>query len=81
MNAYAAVFFGTIEYCYNISFLAFILFKIKNSVRSGYMPKKTFHVVALAAAFGFTIFQGLKGKLGRNDFGTCSLIKNKKPQG
>lgn len=70
-NSIIAVFAGGLEFCYNMSFLVYILFSIKNSVRAGYMPQKSFHVASWTIAAGLLFFK--YDKLGRNAYGTCSL--------
>lgn len=72
IEAYLAVIGGVLETSYNFLFLLYILFQVRNI-----NAKKLSTVYLHVAACGFTIvsvsYQVLKGNLGRNGYGSCSV--------
>ena len=76
-NSVIAVTAATLEITYNLSFLAHVWFSVKNSIRSGYMPKKTYHVVCWSIML-FQFLYSQKKMYQRNPYGTCSIVASNK---
>lgn len=72
-NSVIAVTSATLEITYNLSFLAHVWFSVKNSIRSGYMPKKTYHVVCWSIMVAQFLYSQKK-MYQRNPYGTCSIV-------
>lgn len=70
VNQYIAVIAGTLDTVYNIAFLVYTLFALQNSLKQTKIPKKSIHAVAIA----ITTVVVLRTKLGRNPYGTCSIV-------
>jgi 1-phosphatidylinositol-4-phosphate 5-kinase len=71
-NSVIAVTSATLEITYNLSFVAHVWFSVKNSIRSGYMPKKTYHVVCWSIMLCQFLYSQKK-MYQRNPYGTCSI--------
>lgn len=72
INSVIAVIGASLETTYNISFLLYIAVEI-HDVRKFIKNRFIFHGVPLTVSF-LTLFQSLiKGNMGRNQYGTCSL--------
>lgn len=72
INMYMASISAAMDTCYNVCFLLYVVFAIKNSIKTIFMPKYTFHLFAITVS---TIMVFLKHqKLGRNAYGTCSVV-------
>lgn len=72
LNSVVAVTAATLEITYNLSFIAHILFSIRNSIRRTYMPEKSYHVFCWTVTAGYVLMN--QGKMyKRNPFGTCSV--------
>lgn len=69
-NQYMAVIAATLDTVYNIAFLVYTLFALQNSLKQTKIPKKSIHAVAV----GTTVFLVVTSKLGRNNYGTCSVV-------
>lgn len=70
VNQYIAVIAGTLDTVYNIAFLVYTLFALQNSLNQTKIPKKSIHAVAI----GITAVIVATSKLGRNPYGTCSMV-------
>lgn len=69
VNSFFALLAGTMDTFYNVSFLFYVLFAIRNAVQKGWKPQKTFHVAnAIILVFMFVM-----AHQGRNKYGTCSV--------
>lgn len=67
-NSWIAVVAATMDTFYNIAFFAYIIFALKNSIKQGFMPRKTFHACTIVVVMLILS----KTKRGRNKYGTCS---------
>ncbi len=67
-NSWIAVVAATMDTFYNMAFFAYIIFALKNSIKQGFMPKKSFHFCTIV----IVLIILSKTKRGRNKYGTCS---------
>ncbi len=72
INSGIAVTAATLEITYNLSFIAHILFSIRNSIRRTYMPDKSYHVFCWSVTTLYVLMNQNK-MYKRNPFGTCSV--------
>jgi hypothetical protein len=68
INSWIAVVAATMDTFYNIAFFAYIIFALKNSVKQGFMPRKSFHACTIL----IVLLILANTKRGRNKYGTCS---------
>ena len=67
-NSWIAVIAASMDTFYNLCFFAYIIFALKNSMKTGFMPKLSFHVCTIF----IVMFVLYRAKRGRNNYGTCS---------
>lgn len=68
-NTYLALISGTMDTFYNVSFLFYIIFALRNSIQKNWKPKKLYHV----ANGCLIIIMLIMAHRGRNKYGTCSV--------
>lgn len=68
-NSVLALLAGTMDTFYNVSFLFYVLFAIRNAVQKGWKPYKTFHIANAA----IVVLLFVLAARGRNKYGTCSV--------
>lgn len=68
-NQYLAVIAGTMDTFYNASFLIYVLFALRSSIKKSWKPRRLYHI----ANFFIVGFMLLVSKKGRNKYGTCSV--------
>lgn len=75
-NAFVSFFAGTWEMVYNIFFCIYLIQTIRNFLNPVEYQKIYYHVFSFILSFVITMVLGLTGHLGKNIFGTCSLVAN-----
>ena len=65
-NSVLALLAGTMDTFYNVSFLFYVLFAIRNAVQKGWKPYKTFHIANAA----IVVLLFVLAARGRNKYGS-----------
>lgn len=70
-NSYLAVIAGTMDTFYNASFLIYVLFALRSSIKKSWKPRRLYHFAnAAIVVFMLIVTQHRRG---RNKYGTCSV--------
>lgn len=69
-NSYLALIAATMDTFYNASFLLYVLFALRSSIKKSWKPRRLYHI----ANAGIVVFMLLVSHKGRNKYGTCSVI-------
>ena len=73
-NAFISFFAGTWEMLYNIAFCLYLIQKIRTLLNPVEIPKIYYHFISFVLSFGFTFVLSITDNLGKNLFGTCSVL-------
>lgn len=71
-NSFIAVNAASFEITYNLCLITYVFFKVRNSLRQGFMPKYSFHVFCWTITIVTCVLNSHK-MYSRNPYGTCSV--------
>lgn len=73
-NKYLAVIAGSMDTFYNASFLLYVLFALRSSIKKSWKPRRLYHIANAV----IVILMLIVSNKGRNRYGTCSVQVNTK---